>query len=152
MKLGMISDTHGLLRERAVQALRGCGLIIHAGDVGKGPILEALRELGCPVLAVRGNIDTGDWARSLPLTAEAEIEGTRIYVVHDVHDLRIDPSSQGFQMVVSGHSHKPGSAVKNGVLYLNPGAAGPRRFRLPVTVATVDVSVRPWEMRLTDVG
>jgi putative phosphoesterase len=150
MKLGLISDTHGLLRDKAVTALRGCDLIIHAGDVGKAQILETLRGLG-PVLAVRGNIDADEWASALPVTVEAELERVRIYVIHDVHDLRIDPASQGFQMVISGHSHKPASSVRNGVLYLNPGAAGPRRFRLPITVATVDLTVRPWEMRLTPV-
>jgi putative phosphoesterase len=151
MKLGLISDTHGLLRDNAVTALRGCGLIVHAGDVGSPWILDALRAVA-PVVAVRGNVDMGDWADVLPLTATAELDGARILVIHDVHELRLDPSGAGFQIVVSGHSYKPASAHQNGVLYLNPGAAGPRRFRLPITVATVDLEVRPWEMRLVEVA
>ncbi len=151
MILGLISDTHGLLRDRAITALRGCGLIVHAGDVGRVEILETLRELA-PVVAVRGNIDTGEWAAALPLTAEADAGGARIFVIHDVHDLRIDPAVAGYRMVVSGHSHKPSRAVKGGVLYLNPGSAGPRRFRLPITVATVDLAATPWAMHLTGVG
>jgi uncharacterized protein len=148
MKLGLISDTHGLLRDRAVTALEGCGLIVHAGDVGDPAILDRLRTLA-PLLAVRGNIDSGEWAEALPLTDEAQIGDARIYVIHDVHDLQLPP---GFNIVISGHSHKPSSAVKNGVLHLNPGAAGPRRFRLPITVATLDLAVLPWEMRLIAVG
>ncbi len=151
MKLGLISDTHGLLRDRAVTALGGCGLIIHAGDVGDAKILETLRGLA-PVVAVRGNIDTGEWAQALPLTAEADAGGARILVIHDVHDLRSDPADAGYRMVVSGHSHKAASAMKNGVLYLNPGSAGPRRFRLPITVATVDLGVTPWAMQSIEVG
>lgn len=151
MKLGLISDTHELLRDNAVTALRGCGLILHAGDVGSAAILDALRALA-PVVAVRGNIDTEAWAAVLPQTAEAAFGGARIFVIHDIHELRFDPAAEGFQMVVSGHSHKPASVLKNGVLYLNPGAAGPRRFRLPITVATVEIEVTPWEMRLIDVG
>ncbi len=151
MILGLISDTHGLLRDRAITALRGCGLIIHAGDVGCAEVLETLRELA-PVVAVRGNIDTGEWAAALPLTAEADAGGARILVIHDAHDLRIDPAAAGYQMVVSGHSHKAASAVMNSVLYLNPGSAGSRRFRLPITVATVDLAATPWAMHLTGVG
>jgi putative phosphoesterase len=151
MILGLISDTHGLLRDRAITALRGCGLIIHAGDVGRAEILETLRELA-PVIAVRGNIDTGEWAAALPPTAEADAGGARILVIHDVHDLRLDPAAAGYRMVVSGHSHKAASSVMNGVLYLNPGSAGPRRFRLAITVATVDLAAAPWAMHLTGVG
>lgn len=150
MKLGLISDTHGLLRESAVAALRECGLIVHAGDVGKPEILEELRKIA-PLIAVRGNVDTGDWAAALPLTAEADFGGMRLYVIHDVHDLAIDPGARGFQVVISGHSHRPSSAVKDGVLYLNPGAAGPRRFRLPITVATLETGIVPWEMRLVHI-
>ncbi len=130
-----------------MDALRGCELIIHAGDVGSAEILDTLRTVA-PVVAVRGNIDT----LPLPESAEALVRGVRIYAIHDVHDLRMDPAAEGFHVVISGHSHKPASTVKNGVLYLNPGAAGPRRFRLPITVATVDLAVRPWEMRLIAVG
>ncbi len=147
MKLGLISDTHGLLRESAVRALLGSDLIIHAGDVGNGPILETLRPLA-PLIAVRGNIDT----LPLPETAEADFAGARIYVIHNVHDLAIDPAQRGYHIVISGHSHKPASRWAGGVLFLNPGAAGPRRFRLPITVATLDVAKKPWEMNLIDVG
>ena len=151
MKLGLISDTHGLLRDSAVTALRGCELIVHAGDVGKPEILDALGAIA-PVVAVRGNIDSGEWARKLPLTAMAKAGQVRLFVIHDVHDLAIDPAAGGFQMVISGHSHKAANEWRDGVLYLNPGAAGPRRFRLPVTVGTLDLDVTPWTMRLVDVG
>ena len=145
MKLGLISDTHGLLREEAVDALRGSELIIHAGDVGKPEILTALETLA-PVVAVRGNIDTAPWASRLPATAVAEAAGTLIYVIHDVHDLDLDPAAAGFRIVVSGHSHQPVSSERAGVLYVNPGSAGPRRFQLPVTVARLDVAAQPWKV------
>jgi uncharacterized protein len=144
LKIGLISDTHGLLRDEAVEALRGSELIIHAGDVGKPEILTALEKVA-PVVAVRGNVDTAPWALSLPLTAIAEAAGALIYVIHDVHDLDLDPAAAGFRMVVSGHSHKPGSVERAGVLYLNPGSAGPRRFDLPVTVARMDLTEIPWK-------
>lgn len=147
MKLGLISDTHGLLRDRAVTALRGSDLIIHAGDTGKPEILDTLRSLA-PLLAVRGNIDTGPWADALPLTAEAQIGLARISVIHNVRDLLPSRLPPGCNLVISGHSHKPSSFLRDGVLYLNPGAAGPRRFRLPVTVATVDLAITPWQMKL----
>jgi uncharacterized protein len=149
--IGLISDTHGLLRPEAVQALRGSELIIHAGDVGDPEILEALRELA-PVVAVRGNVDREDWAQSLPSTAVAELADARIYVLHDVHDLDLDPAAARFGAVVSGHSHKFGRSERAGVLYINPGSAGPRRFQLPVTVAWLDVSVTPWELNFVDLG
>lgn len=151
MKLGLISDTHGLLRDKAVAALRGCGLIVHAGDIGKLEILDALRAIA-PVVAVRGNMDTAPWAKALPLAATAQAGNARLYVIHDVHDLEIDPAAEGFDMVISGHSHKPASASKAGVLYLNPGAAGPRRFRLPITAGTMDLDEMPWTMQLVDVS
>ncbi|HWC98070.1 MAG TPA: metallophosphoesterase family protein [Candidatus Sulfopaludibacter sp.] len=151
MKLGLISDTHGLLRDSALTALAGSDLIVHAGDVGKGSIVETLRRVA-PVVAVRGNIDTGEWAKVLPATAEAHIGPARICVIHDVHDLEFDPADRGYNLVVSGHSHKAASRRQNGVLYLNPGAAGPRRFRLPVTVATLDLQVVPWTMQLIEVA
>ena len=132
--IGVISDTHGLLRPEAVQALKGSELIIHAGDVGDPNILDELRAIA-PVIAVRGNIDTGDWAMKLPEYEVVEREGVSIYVLHDVNQLDLDPVAAGLQAVVSGHSHKPAIRTLNGVLYLNPGSAGPRRFKLPVTVA-----------------
>jgi putative phosphoesterase len=136
--IGVISDTHGLLRPEAVQALKGSDLIIHAGDVGDPRILDELRVIA-PVVAVRGNIDTGDWAMKLPEYEVVEREGVSIYVLHDVNQLDLDPVAAGLQAVVSGHSHKPAIRTVNGVLYLNPGSAGPRRFKLPVTVARLHI-------------
>ena len=132
--VGLISDTHGLLREEAVRALEGSDLIIHAGDVGKPGIIDALQALA-PVVAVRGNIDRGAWASALPMTATAAAGPASVYVLHDIRQLEIDPLAEGIRVVVSGHSHKPGSEERAGVLYVNPGSAGPRRFRLPLTVA-----------------
>ncbi|MBV8857673.1 MAG: metallophosphoesterase family protein [Acidobacteria bacterium] len=132
--VGVISDTHGLLRREAVEALKGSELIIHAGDVG-GP--EVLLELGrvAPVVAVRGNNDRGAWAEALAEYEAVEIDKSFVYVLHDLKELDIAPAAAGFRVVVSGHSHKPLVEERRGVLYLNPGSAGPRRFRLPVTVA-----------------
>ena len=140
--LGLISDTHGLLRPEALRALQGSDLVIHAGDVGRPEILDRLRSIA-PVVAVKGNIDRGPWASALPATAVAEPAGVRIYVLHDIHDLDLDPAAAGFHVVVSGHSHQPASAERAGVLYINPGSAGPRRFRMPITVARLAL-VRPF--------
>jgi putative phosphoesterase len=147
--LGLISDTHGLLREEAVSALRGSDLILHAGDVGAPEILETLKTLA-PVVAVRGNVDTGEWAQALPLTEAISAGPAMIYMIHILNDLDINPAAGGFQMVVSGHSHKPGQSEKDGVIYINPGSAGPRRFYLPVTVARLDLSVRPWKVEFIE--
>lgn len=149
MRLGLISDTHGLLRDEAVQALAGSDLIIHAGDVGKPEILEALKRLA-PVVAVRGNVDTAPWASALPFTAVAEAGESLIYVIHDIHTLDLDPASAGFGIVVSGHSHKPGRVERAGVLYVNPGSAGPRRFKLPITVARMDLAENPRKVNIID--
>ena len=138
-RIGLISDTHGLLREEAMDPLRGSELILHAGDVGKPEILEALRDIA-PVVAVRGNVDTEPWAHALPVTAIAEAGAAMIYMIHDLKEMDLNPATAGFQIVVSGHSHKPGKMQRDGVLYINPGSAGPRRFRLPVTVARLDLS------------
>jgi uncharacterized protein len=143
--IGVISDTHGLLRPQALRALEGSDLIIHAGDVGDPKILDALKTLA-PVFAVRGNVDTDSWAQALPETEVIETGSATIYVLHDVHALDLNPATAGFQIVVSGHSHKPGQTERDGVLYLNPGSAGPRRFDLPVTVARVDLSQMPWNV------
>ena len=145
MNIGLISDTHGLMRLEALAALADSDLIIHAGDVGKPEILDQLRMIA-PVVAVRGNIDTAEWAVRLPLTAVAEARPALIYVLHDVKQLDIDPADAGFQVVVSGHSHKQSQLERGGVLYLNPGSAGPRRFRLPVTVARLRVGSLPWQV------
>ncbi len=137
--VGLISDTHGLMREEALRALEGSDLIIHAGDVGRPEILETLRSIA-PLVAVKGNIDTGAWAAGLPATAVAEAGPARIYVFHNIQDLDLDPAAAGSNVVVSGHSHQPGSTERGGVLYINPGSAGPRRFRLPITVARLEVA------------
>lgn len=149
--IGLISDTHGLLRDEAVQALKGSELIIHAGDVGKPEILDALKAVA-PVVAVRGNIDTAAWALTLPTTAVAEAGSATIYVLHDVHQLDLDPAAAGFQIVVSGHSHKPSRTERGRVLYLNPGSAGPRRFQLPVTVARLDLQQKPWNVEFIELS
>jgi uncharacterized protein len=202
-KIGIISDTHGLLRPEAVAELRGVELIIHAGDVGghagedgKAEILRALEEVA-PVVAVRGNVDTEAWGRKLRerevvevgisgngkafFTAE-ETEGRReirtetehspfdsrppgkqkavareaepmlIYVLHNLRELDLDPAAVGFQMVVSGHTHEAVVEERGGVIYLNPGSAGPRRFKLPVTLARADLGVRPWGIEIVDLG
>ena len=143
--VGLISDTHGLLRPEAVRALAGSDLIIHAGDVGTPEILDALRAVA-PVVAVLGNVDAGAWAAALPATAVAEVGGTLIYVLHDLGELDLDPAAAGFGVVVSGHSHKPASAERGGVLFVNPGSAGRRRFKLPVTAARLDLGRQPWRV------
>lgn len=149
--IGLISDTHGLLRPEALQALNDSDLIIHAGDVGDSKILEALRQLA-PLVAVRGNIDTAGRCADLPETAIAEVGSDLIYVLHDVKALDLNPRASGMAMVVSGHSHQPSSHESNGVLYVNPGSAGPRRFKLPVTLARVDCRRNPWEIEFIDLA
>ena len=143
--VGLISDTHGLLRPEAVRALAGSDLIIHAGDVGAPEILDALRAMA-PLVAVRGNVDKGAWASALPATAVADAGGTLIYILHDLNELDLDPAAGGFGVVVSGHSHKPARTERGGVLFVNPGSAGRRRFKLPVTVARLDLRRKPWSV------
>ena len=138
MVIGVISDTHGLLRPEAVAALRGVEHILHAGDVGDSAILDALREIA-PVTAIRGNVDVSGACAKLPATDVVELGGRLFYLVHSVHDLDINPVAAGVAMVVSGHSHKASVQVRDGVIYFNPGSAGPRRFSLPVTVGFVTV-------------
>ncbi len=137
--IGIISDTHGLLRDEAVRALAGAERIIHAGDIGNPEILDSLGRIA-PVTAVRGNIDRERWAQFLPLAETVEAGDAILYVVHNVAELDLDPRAAGFQAVISGHSHQPRTEIRNGVLYLNPGSAGPRRFRLPVTLAKLHVN------------
>lgn len=139
MLVGLISDTHGLLRPEAVAALRGSDLIIHAGDLGKPEVLDCLREVA-PTVAVRGNVDTQAWAAILPITEPVQAGAHLIWVLHDIARLDLDPTV-GFAAVVYGHSHKPSIETRDGVLYINPGSAGPRRFRLPVTVGRLHVTV-----------
>jgi len=137
--IGLISDTHGLLRPEAVAALIGSDFIIHAGDIGSPEVLEGLARVA-PVTAIRGNVDRGDWASEIPLTEVLEAGGMYLYVVHDIAELDLDPVAAGFQAVVSGHSHQPAAREKDGVLYINPGSAGPRRFSLPVAVARLTIA------------
>ena len=132
----MISDTHGLVRPEALAALRGCDAIVHAGDIGKPEVLEQLAKLAS-LTAIRGNVDK--WAHDLPDTTELTFVGKRFFVIHDVKQLDVDPQSAGFAAVISGHSHVPKRETRDGVLYLNPGSAGPRRFKLPVAVAKIHV-------------
>jgi uncharacterized protein len=143
MHIGIISDTHGLLRPEAELALQGVQLIIHAGDVGDPEILARLKRIA-PVFAVRGNVDTGSWAKELPQTTVVEAEGASFYVLHNLQELDLKPEAAKFDFVISGHSHKPEQAERNGVIYLNPGSAGPRRFQLPTTLAILDLAKRPW--------
>ena len=137
-RIGVISDTHGLLRPQALAALKSVELIIHAGDLGNPRILRQLERLA-PVHAVRGNIDRGDWARELPLTRVVEVGGVHLYVLHELFCLDLDPAAAGFAAVIYGHSHSPHLEHKNNVLYLNPGSAGPRRFTFPVTLARLQI-------------
>lgn len=139
MRIGVISDTHGLLRPEAVEALAGSERIVHAGDVGDPAILEELGRIA-PVSAIRGNVDRGELARDLPATAVVEVGEVALYLLHDLAALDLDPVAAGFGAVIFGHSHKPSQEVRDGVLYLNPGSAGPRRFTLPITVARLTVS------------
>jgi uncharacterized protein len=131
--IGVISDTHGLLRPEAITALKGSERIIHAGDVGDPAILERLRQIA-PVTVVRGNVDKGAWAQKLPETNVLEVEGLSIYVLHNLEQLDLKPDAAGFAAVVYGHTHVPKQEIRNGVLYFNPGSAGPRRFALPISV------------------
>jgi putative phosphoesterase len=139
MQIGVISDTHGLLRPEAMAALAGVEAILHAGDVGDAGILDALRTIA-PVTAIRGNIDTAGACAALPAAELVELGGASFYMLHDVKTLDLDPVAAGIGVVVSGHSHRPGVERRRGVLFLNPGSAGPRRFSLPVTVAVVTVN------------
>ena len=137
--VGIISDTHGLLRREAVAALRSSDMIIHAGDVGNPDVIKELAAIA-PTHVVRGNIDTGSWAARLPMTELVDVAGRRFHVVHQISQLKLDPADAGFAAVVFGHSHKPLIETREGTMYLNPGSAGPRRFSLPVSVARVRVN------------
>ena len=139
LTVGVISDTHGLFRPEAAAALQGSDLIVHAGDVGEALVLERLREIA-PTIAVRGNVDTAAWARTLATTEVVQAGELHLYVLHDLSALDLDPKAAGFAAVIAGHTHRPSAAVRDGVLILNPGSAGPRRFRLPVAIARLHVT------------
>src|SRR5579863_1631124 len=149
--LGIISDTHGLLRPEALAALRGSNFIIHAGDVGNPRILDQLKSIA-PVFAVRGNVDTEPWTSALPLTEVVELHNTSIYVLHNLEHLDLDPAASGFQIVISGHTHQPKSHLRDGVLYINPGSAGPRRFSLPICVAHLNLTKTPWKVEFVELS
>ncbi len=137
--VGVISDTHGLMRPEALHALQGVERIVHAGDVGKPEVLEALNQIA-PVTAVRGNVDHGPWAARLPETEVITIGEATLYILHDLNSLPIDPAAAGFQAVIYGHSHRAASRLQGRILYLNPGSAGPRRFALPASVARLVIA------------
>ena len=136
--IGVVSDTHGLLRPEVAEVFAGVRLILHAGDIGKPEVVEQLK-LIAPVVAVRGNNDKGTWARMIPETELAQVDGIRIYIVHDVKDVDFDPAEKRIHVVVSGHSHRPSIDRRRTVLFMNPGSAGPRRFKLPITVGRVTI-------------
>ncbi len=149
MIIGVISDTHGLLRPQAYHALQGSELILHAGDIGKPEILASLEKIA-PVKAVRGNMDTNPWAQSIPGTQAIETPAGILYMLHNLQLLDLDPSAAGFQAIIYGHSHQPAITHQLGILYLNPGSAGPRRFRLPVSIARLNISPNGIEAELVE--
>jgi len=149
--VGVISDTHGLVRDEALAALRDSDIILHAGDIGSPNVLHALERIA-PTYAVRGNNDRDEWGRSLPLTEVVELGAHLVYLLHDIADLDVDPAAAGFSAVIYGHSHKPGIEQREGVLYLNPGSAGPRRFRLPIAVARMRVSDEGLQAELVELA
>ena len=140
IRVGVISDTHGLLRSEAVSKLRGVDSIIHAGDIGSPEVIQELGRIA-PVTAVRGNIDIHEWVCPFPATAVLEIGGIFLYILHNLDELNLDPRASGFSAVISGHSHQPRQELRKGVLYFNPGSAGPRRFRLPVALGILTIEV-----------
>jgi putative phosphoesterase len=149
--VGLISDTHGLLRPEALAALSGCGHILHAGDIGDPAILESLGAIA-PVTAVRGNNDRGPWAEGIPEREMLELAGTWFYLLHDLAELDIDPVAAGVRVVVAGHSHKPACEERDGVWYVNPGSAGPRRFTLPIAVARLEIDDGEIDVRHTELA
>ncbi len=149
-RVGVISDTHGLLRDEVREALQGVELIIHAGDIGGEEVIEALRRIA-PVVAVRGNMDKGEWALKLPETEVVTIDETVVYVIHDATRLDLEPGPAGFGAVISGHTHRPAVVRRRGVLFVNPGSAGPQRLNLPVALAILRVQGRSLEAHVVAV-
>jgi uncharacterized protein len=150
-RVGVISDTHGLLRPEALAFLRGSDFIVHAGDIGDAEVIKALRALA-PVTVVRGNNDAGAWADRIAETEVLQVGEVFIYVLHNLAELDLDPAAAGFQVVVSGHSHHPLVERRDGVLYVNPGSAGPRRFKLPIAVAELQIVERSVDARIVQLG
>jgi putative phosphoesterase len=151
MKIGIISDTHGLLRPEAVERLAGVDHIIHAGDIGRPEVIADLRQIA-PTTAVRGNVDKGEWAAGYPPTELLQLGGRSFYVLHNLAELDLDPAAAGIDVVVSGHSHQPKIETVDGVVYLNPGSAGPRRFSLPIALATLDLSGKAIRPCILEIG
>lgn len=149
--IGVISDTHGLLRQEAVDALRGSDMIIHAGDIGKKNVLDGLSAIA-PVIAVRGNMDREDWSHRLPVTEVVELSRILLYMIHDLGRLDLDPAISHIRVVVSGHSHRPSISRNNGVLYINPGSAGPKRFTQPVSVALLRIEGEAVNARIVELA
>ncbi|MBI3897727.1 MAG: metallophosphoesterase family protein [Gammaproteobacteria bacterium] len=148
-RIGVISDTHGLLRPEAVTALAGVDLIIHAGDIGAAEVLEQLRSIA-PLVAIRGNNDTEKWARDIPETEAVEVNDSLIYVLHNIRDLDIDVEAAGFHLVIAGHSHQPSIERRGSVMFLNPGSAGPRRFTLPIALALLHMNTEPFGAEIVE--
>ena len=148
-RIGLIADTHGLLRPEALAALKNSELIIHAGDIGKLEVIEALNRVA-PVLAIRGNNDREGWAKGIPDVLNLHVNGIKLQVIHNVHEIAADPRTAGFDAVISGHSHKPGVSKSDEVLYVNPGSAGPRRFKLPIAVGMIYISGNKLRASITE--
>jgi putative phosphoesterase len=149
--IGVIADTHGLIRQEALEALKESELIVHAGDIGNPQVIESLQKIA-PVVAVRGNMDGGHWAESLPKYEIIQIAQSLLYVIHDLNELDLDPLAAGISAIICGHSHRPAMQLRNGVLLLNPGSAGPRRFELPVSVAMIYLKDGILEPRLIELA
>lgn len=151
LRIGLIADTHGLLRPQALAALEGCDHILHAGDIGKPEILDALRQLA-PLSVVRGNNDTQDWAQAIPHDLSLQLGGVRLYLVHDQADIPADLATRGVDAIVTGHSHKPLITQRDGILHINPGSAGPRRFKLPIAVGSLLIEDGQVRAELRELG
>ncbi|TLX59804.1 YfcE family phosphodiesterase [Stutzerimonas nosocomialis] len=151
LRIGLIADTHGLLRPEALERLSGCDHIVHAGDIGKPEILQALERLA-PLSVVRGNNDQQDWAQAIPERLVIHFGRVSLYLLHDLKELDIDPAAEGIRVVISGHSHKPAVEERDGVIYLNPGSAGPRRFKLPISLALLHIQGRDVKPELLTLG
>src|SRR3954452_1484642 len=151
MRIGVISDTHGLLHPAAIKQLAGTDHIIHAGDIGAQEVIEGLRRIA-PTTAAKGNIDAGEWAKDYPDAELVVLGGRAFYVLHNLNKLKLDSAASGFDVVVFGHSHRPKIETKNGVLYVNPGSAGPRRFKLPIAIAILTLSDRAFLPRILEIA
>lgn len=149
--IGVISDTHGLLREEVYSIFKDCSLIIHAGDIGNPQILKELNTLA-PIVAVRGNVDKGEWALGIPLTQDVKVERVNIHILHNIRELKFDPKNNKYDIIISGHSHKAKIEKLDGVLYLNPGSAGPRRFNLPITVGLIEIDNEQFNAKIVELN